>query len=281
MLSKLGRIDSRVLYFILLLSFIIPLLRPLGLPMVISDEVQKTYDLIESLPSGSRVVVSFDLSPGGYDELAPATVAVFNHMAMKGIRMVGMSFWDAGPSLLDRSLAGSLYADKEYGTDYVNLGFLAGGENAMSAVARDITGAFPRDFYDRPTANMPIFDGLQAFKDVELVIVVATGNPGVPEWIRQVGDPMDVPIATIVIAGLVADYAPYMQSRQLIGMIPGLRGAAGYEALIDMLGLGTAGLDAQSAAHLMILFFVLIGNIVYFVERKREKDEADEEGAAS
>ena len=78
----------------------------LGLPMVISDEVQKTYDLIESLPSGSRVVVSFDLSPGGYDELAPATVAVFNHMAMKGIRMVGMSFWDAGPSLLDRSLAG-------------------------------------------------------------------------------------------------------------------------------------------------------------------------------
>ena len=47
-----------------------------------------------------------------------------------------------------------------------------------------------------------------------------------------------------------------------------------------MLGRGTAGLDAQSA-HLMILFFVLIGNIVYFVERKREKDEADEEGAAS
>ncbi len=280
MLSKLGRIDSRVLYLILLIAFIVPLLRPLGLPMIISDEIKRTYDLIESLPEGSRVVVSFDLSPGGYDELAPASVAVFNHMAMKGLRLIGMSFWDAGPSLLDRSLAGSLYVDKEYGDDYVNLGFLAGGENAMAAAARDIRGAFPSDFHDNPTANMPIFEGVQSLKDVEMVIVVATGNPGVPEWIRQVGDPMGVPIATIVIAGLVADYAPYMQSKQLIGMIPGLRGAAGYESLIDMLGRGTAGLDAQSVAHLMILIFVLVGNIVYFAERSREKEESAKEGAA-
>lgn len=280
MLSKLGRIDSRVLYLILLIAFIVPLLRPLGLPMIISDEIKRTYDLIESLPEGSRVVVSFDLSPGGYDELAPASVAVFNHMAMKGLRLIGMSFWDAGPSLLDRSLAGSLYVDKEYGDDYVNLGFLAGGENAMAAAARDIRGAFPSDFHDNPTANMPIFEGVQSLKDVEMVIVVAVGNPGVPEWIRQVGDPMGVPIATIVIAGLVADYAPYMQSKQLIGMIPGLRGAAGYESLIDMLGRGTAGLDAQSVAHLMILIFVLVGNIVYFAERSREKEESAKEGAA-
>ncbi|MGI6620236.1 MAG: hypothetical protein ACOX35_02130 [Bacillota bacterium] len=280
MLSKLGRIDSRVLYLILLIAFIVPLLCPLGLPMIISDEIKRTYDLIESLPEGSRVVVSFDLSPGGYDELAPASAAVFNHMAMKGLRLIGMSFWDAGPSLLDRSLAGSLYVDKEYGDDYVNLGFLAGGENAMAAAARDIRGAFPSDFHDNPTANMPIFEGVQSLKDVEMVIVVATGNPGVPEWIRQVGDPMGVPIATIVIAGLVADYAPYIQSKQLIGMIPGLRGAAGYESLIDMLGRGTAGLDAQSVAHLMILIFVLVGNIVYFAERSREKEESAKEGAA-
>jgi hypothetical protein len=91
---------------------------------------------------------------------------------------------------------------------------------------------------------------------------------------------MGVPIATIVIAGLVADYAPYIQSKQLIGMIPGLRGAAGYESLIDMLGRGTAGLDAQSVAHLMILIFVLVGNIVYFAERSREKEESAKEGAA-
>ena len=81
-----------------------------------------------------------------------------------------------------------------------------------------------------------------------------------------------------MIAGLVADYAPYIQSKWLIGMIPGLRGAAAM-SLSDMLR-GTAGLDAQSVAHLMILIFVLVGNIVYFAERSREKEESAKEGAA-
>ena len=72
-----------------------------------------------------------------------------------------------------------------------------------------------------------------------------------------------------MIAGLVADYAPYMHSRQLIGMVPGLRGAAGYESLIDMKGLGTAGLDAQSIAHIVILLLIVLGNVAFVLDRRQ------------
>ncbi len=269
MTSKLRLVGNRIIYGILLLSLVIPLIWPIGLPMTIPEEVEKLYEMIERLSPGSAVAISFDLSPGGYDELNPAAVAVMNHLARKGIRLIGMAFWDAGPNLFERTCGMSLYADKVYGTDYVNLGFLAGGENAMAAAARDIKGSFGRDFHGNNLHDMPILRDVDSFNDIELLIVVASGNPGVPEWIRQVGDPIGVPIATIVIAGLVADYAPYMHSRQLIGMVPGLRGAAGYESLIDMKGLGTAGLDAQSIAHIVILLLIVLGNVAFVLDRRQ------------
>lgn len=268
--SQLGRIDSRLIYVILLLGFVIPIIRPLGLPMTISEQVQSVYDLIESFPPGTPVIVSFDIGPGAYEELGPTTIAVFNHLARKNVRLIGLSFWQTGPTLLEKSIEMSLYADKEYGTDYVNLGFLAGGENAIAFAAKDILGAFGKDYHGNSSSAMPIFTGIHSFQDVELALVVATGNPGVPEWIRQVGDPMGVSVGTILFSGLVADYAPYVQSKQLTGVIAGLRGAAAYEALTGIFGRGTAGLDAQSVAHLLILLFVFFGNIIYIFERRQE-----------
>lgn len=264
MIEKLNRVDGRVIYAILLVSMIIPLVQPLGLPLTTPPETLALYEKIEALPAGSPIVVSMDTSPGGFDEVSPATTAVISHAAKKGLRVIGIAFWDAGPSLLQKVFDSSLMSEKEYGKDYVNLGFVAGGETGMAAVARDIKGMYPVDFAGNSTSNMAVLNGVSSLNDVALVICVATGTPGVPEWIRQVGDPLKVPVATVVIAGLVADYAPYMQSKQLAGMVPGLRGAAGYEGLVEILGRGTAGIDAQSVAHLVILLLVVAGNILYF-----------------
>jgi len=271
MMERITKTDSRVIYAILLVSMIIPLLKPLGLPLTTPAETQALYDLIESIPSGTPIAISMDCSAAGYDELAPGTIAVLTHAARKGLKVIGISVIDAGPSLLQKSIEASELGQKEQGIDYVNLGFVAGGETAMASIARDIKGMYPVDFTGKSTSNMPVLNGVNTLQDVELLICVATGTPGVPEWIRQVGDPLKVPIATVVIAGLVADYAPYMQSKQLVGMVPGLRGAAGYEGLVGKLGRGTAGIDAQSVGHVVILALVVVGNIAYFATKGRGK----------
>lgn len=270
-LQKLSRIDSRLLYGVLLVSMVVPLIKPLGLPLTVAPETKRMYDLIESLPPRSAVVISMDCSPGGFNELSPGTIAILNHMAKKDLRVIGIAFWETGPSLLETCFAASLFRHKEYGRDYVNLGYVAGGENAIAAVAKDILGLFPRDFRGNPTAGMAVLQDIKTLSDARLVITVAVGNPGVPEWIRQVGDPLRIPIATVVIAGLVADYVPYIQSKQLVGMLPGLKGAAGYESLIGMPGKGTSGIDAQSIAHLVIIFLVVLGNALHFIELKRTR----------
>jgi len=55
------------------------------------------------------------------------------------------------------------------------------------------------------------------------------------------------------------------------GILAGMPGAAEYEALIGVPGIGTSGMDAQSIAHVVIVLFIIFGNVAYFVERKKAK----------
>jgi hypothetical protein len=52
-------------------------------------------------------------------------------------------------------------------------------------------------------------------------------------------------------------------------MLVGLRGAAEYETMMESPGIGVASMDAQSIAHLLIIFFIVIANISYFATRGR------------
>jgi hypothetical protein len=64
---------------------------------------------------------------------------------------------------------------------------------------------------------------------------------------------------------------PYYDSGQIVGFLGGLKGAAEYEALISSPGSGIRGMDAQTIAHLFIVFMVIVGNIGYFFQRRAEK----------
>ena len=58
---------------------------------------------------------------------------------------------------------------------------------------------------------------------------------------------------------------------KMSGLLGGMKGAAEYELLIDTKGSATKGMDAQSSAHALIVLFVIIGNVFYFMGRRREK----------
>ena len=65
------------------------------------------------------------------------------------------------------------------------------------------------------------------------------------------------------------DLYPFLQSRQLVGLLGGLAGAAEYEALLGLPGSATAGMEPQSVTHVIIILFILLGNTVYFTTRRR------------
>jgi uncharacterized membrane protein YtjA (UPF0391 family) len=60
----------------------------------------------------------------------------------------------------------------------------------------------------------------------------------------------------------------YIHSGQVVGIIPGLQGAAEYEALTGKLGFATVAMDSQSLAYILYTLAIVLGNIYYFAQKR-------------
>ena len=63
MLEKLNNLDTRILYLIMVCLATFPLLRPIGLPLPISEQVKLCYEAVDSLRPGDLVFIGVDFEP--------------------------------------------------------------------------------------------------------------------------------------------------------------------------------------------------------------------------
>ncbi|MCX8168680.1 MAG: hypothetical protein N3E39_00430 [Candidatus Methanomethylicia archaeon] len=271
--EKLERIDSRIIYLILWIVILWPFIYPIGLPVTISPSTIAYAKAIDELPSGAMVVVSFDFSFGALGELYPLVVATMHHLFTKPIKLAIIAIWSDGPVLADMVLKelkpdGPPY-NKKYGVDWIFLGYAPGGETAMAALGRDIWGTLPLDYiHKKSVSEYPIMHGLRSARDVALLVSFQTGTPGSDEWVRQWYVPYRVPIIVGCIGVMAPTIAPYVAGGQIKAMLPGLRAAAEYELVIGRKGLGVASADALSTSHVVLIIFVIVGNLSYAFRRR-------------
>ena len=57
------------------------------------------------------------------------------------------------------------------------------------------------------------------------------------------------------------------------GMMGGLAGAAEYETLVQASGTATEGMRPQSVVHLIIIAFIILGNVMYFLYGRQKGGE--------
>jgi hypothetical protein len=271
--EKLLDLDRRIIYLLVAVVVAFPLLRPIGLPMVVSDTVTRLYDKVALLKPGDIVVFSYDYSASSSGDISPQVEAILKHIVGLGVKVVAVSFWEEGPVLAENTLKIYEDAGKTYGIDYINLGYCAGGENAIAKFAEHIAGAFPKDFRGEPTESYPIMKGLKSVTDFTMAVDFSGGSPGPREWIRQVQNQYGKEIACGVSSSLTATLMPYYDAGQIFALLSGLRGAAEYEALTGQLGKGSSGMGSQTLGHLLIIAFLILGNIAYFVSKSKRKGE--------
>lgn len=269
--DKLQNVDRRIIYVIVLLAIAVPMINPIGVPLSISPLTQSVYDIANNLQPGDKVLFSLDYSPGGSPDVHPQAVAMMDHLMTLGIQVVMVSFWDAGPMYGEQLMA--TYPDKVYGTDFTNLGYIPGGENAIKNFGSDVT-IVKKDFRGGDVASQPIMQGLKDCRDFALVVDFVSGNPGIQEWVRQVQGPLNIKIAAGAVTVNVPTTMPFVQAGQVVGLLQGLRGAAEYELLMGKPGSAVAMMDGQSLGHLAIISFILIGNIAYFLGGRGKKKAA-------
>jgi hypothetical protein len=264
--EKMGNIDKRVLYVLLVLVLLYPMVKPIGLPISISLATKTSYDAVEKLKSGDTIMMDFGYYVDGAPDVEPILVAVLKQLMAKNIKVIAMGYREHAPMLIDKAFA-PYAGTKVYGTDYVNLGFLAGGETAIQAYSRDIKKAFPRDVKGTPTEQIPILKNITGAAECQMFMFFT--DSAADYWVRQVSQ-FKVPIVGGVITVSAPQAEPYLASGQLTGLLAGLRSAAEYELLMKAPGPAAAGMDAQSTGHVLLILFIIMGNISWLMMKNKK-----------
>ncbi len=273
-LSWLERLDRRWLFLIMGLLVLLPLLRPIGVPLSASKPVRKFHDAIEGLPAGSIVLMSCDYDPGGKPELVPMTRTALRHLFDRKCKVVVTCLWTGGSGLVDETIEGLAQEYRAaghelvYGRDYVDLGYKAGYEAVMVLMGKGIANAFPQDQRANSTASLPLMKSVRDYSSFALLVNISAGYPGTKEWVQQVNSRFHLPMISGCTAVSTPEYFPYLQSGQLRGLMGGMAGAAEYEKLRGEEGSATRGMDAQSLAHLFVALCIVMGNVVQWTKRR-------------
>jgi hypothetical protein len=272
LLERLESLDRRIIFFLILLAVVIPLLFPIGLKIEVSEPVRMFYEAIERLEPGSFVLISAEYDPSTMPEVFPMNEALVKHCFAKDLKIVSIGLWPQGVSLNQAAMeqaAGEF--DKEYGVDFVNLGYKAGGIVVISAMGEDIPTTFPQDYALRSIEQYPVMEGIENFDNVDLIVSLSAGDPGVREWVMIAQGRYGKDVIGGVTAVSAPAFYPFLDAGQLKGLIGGMKGAAEYETLLERVGTASAGMDAQSIAHGLIIFFILFANFFYFLGKRKKQ----------
>jgi hypothetical protein len=189
------------------------------------------------------------------------------------------------------------------GVDYVNLGYQTGGSGLINVMVNDFTKLYRTDALNTPVDLIPMMDGIERLSDMDLILDLSSGSPGIKEWVQFAGDRTGVPVAggvTAVQAPLMYPYYP----RQMFGVLGGMKAAAEYESLLNVQygeesetprlvgdacesnsdctgsrmcsnqhclarSVGIERMGPQTFAHMTIILFILVGNIAFIATRGR------------
>jgi hypothetical protein len=271
-LERLQRIDRRYIFLLMAVAVLVPTVWHVRMPMgAATRPVKLVFDRIESLEEGSVVLIAYDYGPSTIPELSPMGTALIRHCFMRNINVLGMTLVPQGAPLCESGLNEAAQEfGKKPGEDYVNLGYMPGVLPVLMGMDTDIPGTFGTDYSGNRMSDLPLMRWVRSYDDIALAVDLASSTT--PDaWISVVNARYGQEVAAGVTAVMAVDYYPYVHSRQLVGLLGGLKGAAEYEGLLGHRDKATQRMPAQSFGHGLIIAFVLLGNTAYVMGRIRAR----------
>ncbi|OHB94376.1 MAG: hypothetical protein A3E19_02225 [Planctomycetes bacterium RIFCSPHIGHO2_12_FULL_52_36] len=264
-MERFLNIDRRIIFAAVALAVIGSLLVDFSLPVPATPPVQKIFDKIESLPPGAHFLLSFDYDPSSKEELQPMALALLHHCFRRGVKVIGMTHNPGGTGLAEQALnsTASIY-QRKYKEDYVFLGYKPGGASLVINMGEDIHTAFLKDFYGNDTTTLPALQGVESLRDIDYLVDLAAGVT-IETWIAFGKEKYQFEMGAGCTAVIGPEMYPFLDSRQINGLMAGLKGAAEYEVLVERKAQAFEGMRPQSVTHCLVILFVLFGNVAFFV----------------
>lgn len=287
LLAKLGKLDRRWIFLLILLASIVPLLLSLQPRFFVDAPTQSLFDYVDKIePGGRPLMMSFDYDPQVAPELDPMARAMLRHCFARGVPVIGISFAPQGDAIGEAIITQIVREQNRmrreqgqdtlrYGHDYSFFGFRPGFTIVVLMMGQDIHRALPADNYKNPTDSLPMMARVRNYDDIAMVMSLA-GSSYPYSWIIFAHTKFGVKIGAGQTAVMAPDNYPFLQTGQLVGQLGGMKGAAEYEQLIVDAGyypkrdMASKAMNAVSYSHLLIILLIVLGNIGYFAGRRLE-----------
>ncbi|HUV35053.1 MAG TPA: hypothetical protein VMW22_08960 [Candidatus Desulfaltia sp.] len=270
--DKLQNIDRRVFYWVLFITLMVPFIMPIGLPVKVVKNTRDLYEGVtgDNINPGDIAIMNFGYGVSAWSECAPGFTVCAKALLREGARIVFMgAHYDVELSYNKlRSEAAEDFATKQYGVDYVFLGYFAGGESAIAQLATDSWTVYPEDHYRTPVSEIPLMQDFHGWQDVAVVLSSDTGDVG-SYFLRQWQGAHGTKLAEIGIAMNGSTDYPYYLAGNYFGLSIGSRGGAELEVLIGEPGEATTAMDSINASHILIVLAVILANVGYLVQRRQ------------
>lgn len=313
LLHTFQTLDRRWIYLVLALVLIVTLLYSRPENPVVLKPTQDFYDVVNSAPAGPGqgkiILVDALYSASTLGENGTQERAVIRHLMLRHLHFATLSVGEPQGAKYGPAIATDLAKryGYVYGRDWIDFGFQLNTLAFFMSFPRDIPGTVQVDGQlQKPLASFPVMQGIKTIKDVALLSEF-TASASVFDWMQYVQSKTKprLKIGYGCTGVMAAEAYPYLDSGQLFGMMPGLKGAADYEKLVDNAEAKalTAGqipdpkipavvtsipsfpaqarilMFTQSAAHLVIILFILFGNLAMLLSRRQAKKSTEQEDA--
>jgi hypothetical protein len=251
---------------------------------------ERMYDVIENVKvqPGEVAMVWLDFGPNTIAENEPQAMVMIEHLFRRRIPVILLSQYQQAERFLSRvpqTVARQLEAEMpgqtwRYGEAWINVGYKPGAAIFMQSLvnASNVSGFLGRDVNGMPISQYPTFASIGGIERVKVVGEV-TGLVGVFDTIIQFFQKKGY--RPTIVHGCTSITIPeayiFLDSGQLNGLLEGIAGAAWYSEVLKnahpssdnsrLLVTNTA----LSAAHLVIIGLIIVGNLVPLFSRWRAR----------
>lgn len=281
----------RLIYLVMILAVGLPI--TLGISQKPSRLVsaERMYDVVDKVQvqPGEVAMVWLDFGPNTVAENEPQAMVLIEHLFRRRIPVILMSQYQQAERFLTsipQGVAKRLEVEMpgqqwRYGEAWINVGYRPGGAIYIQSLvnATDLAKFLGRDANGMPISHYPAFVSVGGVERVKLVGEI-TGLIGVLDNIIQFFQKNDY--RPTIVHGCTSITIPeayiFLDSGQLKGLLEGIAGAAWYSEVLkgfypqsenhELLVTNTA----LSAAHVVLILLIVLGNIMPFVERWRGRN---------
>lgn len=280
--------DTRLIYLVIFAVIFVSSIAPVTMPLPIVQWSKDFYNVIDK-----GVTVSFATPPRHFDGVKEGTrVFIVNSGETsklwgdmsEGVKVVWQDLMDRGANILlwssspdneailDKYLLPIFYELEPsksplYGTKFVDMGYVAGGNYLLMQWCDSISAITPTDRYGNRIEDLPMMRTFNELKkDSDLLIGLdARGLETI--FVVRYNTPVLEMGGTDSAGYLALSYtAGYFK-----GMIMGQRGGAEYEILSGIQGRAMAYMQNAMIVTALVVTALIGGNIQYVLKQREEK----------